>query len=140
MLSSVFSAMVRWGIVESNPCKVAKSFTEKPRDRYVEDWEYQAVIALASPVLRAAMEIAAITGMRQGDILKLRHADLTDTGPPSPKERLEKNKYSSGLQHLKKHYSRHGIRSVLPIVPCILSPTSEDRLTRQTGLKAIGSD
>ena len=82
LLSSVFSTMVRWGIVESNPCKVVKSFTEKPRDRYVEDWEYQAVISLASPVLRAAMEIAAITGMRQGDILKLRHADLTDTGIP----------------------------------------------------------
>ena len=82
--------MVRWGIVESNPCKVVKSFTEKPRDRYVEDWEYQAVIALASPVLRAAMEIAAITGMRQGDILKLRHADLTDTGPPHPRKDWKK--------------------------------------------------
>lgn len=80
LLSSVFSSMVRWGIVESNPCKVVKGFTEKPRDRYVEDWEYQAVIALASPVLRAAMEIAVITGMRQGDILKLRYSDLNDTG------------------------------------------------------------
>lgn len=82
LLSSCFSNMIRWGIVESNPCKVVKSFTEKPRTRYVEDWEYQAVLSLASPVLRAAMEIAAITGMRQGDILKLRYADITEIGIP----------------------------------------------------------
>ena len=82
LLSSLFSHMIRWGIVETNPCKVVKSFTEKPRDRYVEDWEYQSVLELASPVLRAAMEIAAITGMRQGDILKLKYADLNETGIP----------------------------------------------------------
>ena len=66
LLSSIFSHMIRWGVVESNPCKVFKNFREKPRDRYVEDWEYHAVLALASPILRAAMEIAAITGTRQG--------------------------------------------------------------------------
>ncbi len=82
LLSSVFSHMIRWGIVERNPCKEVKSFTEKPRDRYVEDWEYQAVLNIASPVRRAAMEIAAITGMRQGDILKLKYTDLTETGIP----------------------------------------------------------
>ncbi|MGZ5026094.1 MAG: site-specific integrase, partial [Methylobacter sp.] len=82
LLSSCFSHMIRWGIVESNPCTVVKSFPEKPRTRYVEDWEYQAVLALASSVLRAAMEITAITGMRQGDILKLKYADLTETGIP----------------------------------------------------------
>jgi hypothetical protein len=37
LLSSLFSHMIRWGIVETSPCKVVKSFTEKPRDRYVED-------------------------------------------------------------------------------------------------------
>lgn len=82
LLSSCFSHMIRWGVVETNPCRVVKSFTEKPRTRYVEDWEYLAVLNMASPVLRAAMEIAAITGMRQGDILKLKYADITETGIP----------------------------------------------------------
>jgi len=80
LLSVVFSNMVRWGIVEYNPCKQVKNFTEKPRDRYVEDWEYQAVLSLASAVMHAAMEIAVITGMRQGDIIKLKYSDLTDEG------------------------------------------------------------
>jgi len=31
LLSSVFSSMIRWGAVESNPCKEVKSFTEKAR-------------------------------------------------------------------------------------------------------------
>lgn len=82
LLSSVFSHLIRWGVVEMNPCKQVKNFSEKSRDRYVEDWEYDAVLQMASPVLRAAMEIAAITGMRQGDILKLKYSDLTETGIP----------------------------------------------------------
>lgn len=82
LLSGVFSHMIRWGIVEHNPCKEVKNFTEKARDRYVEDWEYQAVLDIASHVMRAAMEIAVITGMRQGDILQLKYEDLTETGIP----------------------------------------------------------
>lgn len=82
LLSTVYAYLIRWGIVEVNPCKVVKSFTEKARDRYVTDAEYQAVLALASPVMRAAMEIAVNTGMRQGDILKLKYADCTQQGIP----------------------------------------------------------
>lgn len=82
LLSGVFGFMIRWGVVESNPCKQVKNFPEKARDRYVEDWEYQAVADLASPVMLAAMEIAVITGMRQGDIIKLKYSDLTEEGIP----------------------------------------------------------
>jgi integrase len=82
LLSSVFSSLIRWGVVEDNPCKNVKNFQEKARDRYVEDWEYDAVLSLASPVLAAAMEIASTTGMRQGDILNLKYADLTENGVP----------------------------------------------------------
>jgi integrase len=82
LLSSVFSYMIRWGIVETNPCSVVKNFKETPRDRYVEDWEYQAVFALATPVMKAAMELTAIGGMRQGDILNLKYSDITEAGIP----------------------------------------------------------
>jgi len=82
LLSGGFSHMIRWGVVEINPCKQVRNFTEKARDRYVEDWEYLAVLELASPIMTAAIEIAVITGMRQGDILNLKYSDLTETGIP----------------------------------------------------------
>ncbi|MBE0434828.1 MAG: tyrosine-type recombinase/integrase [Methylomicrobium sp.] len=101
LLSNVFCHMIRWGIVETNPCKVVKNFSEKSRDRYVEDWEYQAVLKLASPVLAAAMEIAAITGMRQGDILKLKYMDLTDTGIPLTQNKTGKKQIFEWTPALK---------------------------------------
>jgi integrase len=97
LLSSIFSYLIRWGVVEDNPCKNVKGFQEKARNRYVEDWEYEAVLSLASPVLRAAMEIAATTGMRQGNILKLKYTDLTENGVPVNKTKQVKNKFLNGL-------------------------------------------
>lgn len=82
LLSHVFSYAVRWGIVRANPCRDVKKNPEKPRRRYVQDWEYQAVHELAPPLLQAAMEIAVVTGMRQGDILALKRSDLTEAGIP----------------------------------------------------------
>jgi integrase len=82
LLSHVFTCAIEWGIVESNPCSVVRKFTEKPRKRYVEDWEYAAVFALASPTMQAAMEIAATTGIREADILALRWQDIREDGIP----------------------------------------------------------
>jgi len=101
LLSSVFSSMIRWGAVESNPCKEVKSFTEKARDRYVEDWEYQAVLSLAQPIMHAAMEIAVITGMRQGDILKLKFSDLTETGIPLTQNKTGKKQIFEWTESLR---------------------------------------
>lgn len=80
LLSHVFTYAIRWGVIEANPCRDVQKFSEKPRDRYVEDWEYAAVYQLAPPIVQAAMEIAVITGMRQGDILALKRADLSEAG------------------------------------------------------------
>lgn len=82
LLSHVFSYAIRWGIVETNPCREVKKHSEKPRDRYVEDWEYRAVYEIAPPLVQAAMEIAVITGMRQADILALSIADMREEGIP----------------------------------------------------------
>jgi integrase len=53
---------------------------EKPRDRYVTDAELDAIIAVASPKLGCIARFIELTGMRQGDALRVRLADLDDEG------------------------------------------------------------
>lgn len=53
---------------------------EKPRERYVTDAELDAIIAHASPKLACIARFIELTGMRQGDALRVRLADLDDDG------------------------------------------------------------
>jgi integrase len=53
---------------------------EKPRTRYVTDAELDAIIAAASPKLGCIARFIELTGMRQGDALGVKLADLDDDG------------------------------------------------------------
>lgn len=53
---------------------------EKPRDRYVTDAEMSALVLAASPKLACIARFIELTGMRQGDALRVRLDDLTDEG------------------------------------------------------------
>jgi integrase len=53
---------------------------ETPRDRYVTDAELDAIIAKASPKLGCIARFIELTGMRQGDALRVRLDDLDDAG------------------------------------------------------------
>src|SRR6185295_2573800 len=48
----------------------------RPRDRLVEQHEFDAVRALATQRIRLAMDLAVRTGQRQGDLLNMRWADI----------------------------------------------------------------
>jgi integrase len=80
LLSDVYQKAIRWGAVTTNPCKGIEKNKEKRRDRDVKDWEYEGVYRLANPTLQVAMDLAVITGLRQGDILRIRLADITPDG------------------------------------------------------------
>jgi integrase len=80
VLVEAFKPAVRDGRMRDNPVRFLEPFTEKPRTRYVTDAEFMAVYALAAPVVQAAMLLAAVTGLRQGDILRLRRSDFGDDG------------------------------------------------------------
>jgi integrase len=72
VLSAVFSKAVgRWYICERNPCANIEKPPKGRRDRYVSDEEYQALYNIASPRLQVAMDLALLTGQRQGDLLSL---------------------------------------------------------------------
>lgn len=80
LLSHCFAMGIRWGVVMDNPCRNVKRFTEKPRTRYAEDWEYDAVKTKGSPFLRLVMDFAYLSGQRIGDILTIGLNDITESG------------------------------------------------------------
>lgn len=80
LLSHIFARAMEWEIVTENPCTSVERNTEKPRERYVAEDEYAAVLASAPAPARAALALAVITGQRQADILKMTRSALTDDG------------------------------------------------------------
>lgn len=73
LLSHVLQHAIAWGVLSANPCREVRVLvrTGKPRKRYITDEEFLAVHRLASPVLQCAMDLAYMTGLRQGDLLRL---------------------------------------------------------------------
>lgn len=70
-MSKVFSWGYERGKVKGNPCRGVKKFTEIPRDRYITDEEYNAVLRNADDVVKAVMEISYCCAARVSDVLSL---------------------------------------------------------------------
>jgi hypothetical protein len=82
-LSLIFSWGYERELVKANPVKGVKRHTERPRERYIEDWEYQLVYDLAATphYLRPAMELAYLCRLRKIEVLAFsRLKDLTTEG------------------------------------------------------------
>jgi integrase len=79
-LSAVFTAALEWRVVRENPCRHVPRIAEPARVRYVTDAEFAAVYQFASPTLQCAMDLATMTGQREGDLLRLARDQLTTEG------------------------------------------------------------
>lgn len=81
---SYMSTAYSWGFERGktavNPCKGVKKFSEKARDRYITDNEYQAVYAAASIPLKIAMELSYLCAARSADVLSLTRTQLLKEG------------------------------------------------------------
>lgn len=81
VLSAVCSKAVgRWYVMERNPCQNVERNPSKPRDRAVTNDEFAAVYKLHGPRMQIAMDLALLTGQRQGDLLKLTWRQVTPAG------------------------------------------------------------
>ena len=81
VLSAVYAKMVgRWYVADRNPCIGVERNQAKKRTRYVTDVEFESVRAICSPRLKLAMDLALLTGQRQGDLLSLPWKNVTDEG------------------------------------------------------------
>jgi len=73
VLSSVFSQAVGfWFVCERNPCRDVKRPPTGKRDRYINDEEYEIIKARMPLRHQIAMDLALLTGQRQGDLLSLK--------------------------------------------------------------------
>lgn len=79
VLSSAFTQAVSfWYLMDRNVLRDVKRPKSKPRTRYVTHEEYDGVRAIAPLRVRLAMEIAYLTGQRQGDVIGLKWSDIDD--------------------------------------------------------------
>jgi Site-specific recombinase XerD len=81
LLSAAYSYYRRTGYEGPDPTKrLQYRNPETPRERYVEDAELERALAAASPKLACIVRFLFLTGMRQGDALRLKVADIDDEG------------------------------------------------------------
>lgn len=80
LLSHAYTKAVEWGYIDAHPFKnEVRLEGEASRDRYVEDWEIIEVLSLDSKrksgsvqMIQAYLRLKLLTGMSQGDLLRLR--------------------------------------------------------------------
>ena len=88
LLSHAFTKAVEWGFIDAHPFKGEIRISgNKPRDRYVEDWEIEECMKLTSPqkkggvkAIQAYILLKIMTSMDRGDILRLTMSDLKEDG------------------------------------------------------------
>lgn len=88
LLKHAFTKAVEWGYLSKHPFKgEVRLHGEKPRTRYVEDWEI--IECLSLPAVRkngsvrsiqAYIRLKLLTGLRRGDLLRLRISDVDANG------------------------------------------------------------
>lgn len=80
LLSHVFTMAIRWDVVPTNPIHGMSKIERPPRNRYVTDEEFYYVRSLATPMVQCVMDLAVLTGLRRGDIFRLKRSDYTEEG------------------------------------------------------------
>lgn len=88
LLSHAYTKAVEWGFIDRHPFKNEVRLTgEAPRTRYVEDWEIIEALSLDSKrkrgsvlMIQAYLRLKLLTGMAQGDLLRLQENQLKEDG------------------------------------------------------------
>ncbi|WP_338847938.1 tyrosine-type recombinase/integrase [Massilia sp. W12] len=88
IISHAYTKAVEWGIVARNPFIGQVRLKKAPgRDRYVEDWEIAECLSITPPrkhggiaMLQCYIRLKLLTGLRQGDLLRLQVDQLRDDG------------------------------------------------------------
>jgi integrase len=71
ILKCFFNRFVDWGKIKSNPCKGIRLYPESSRTHWLEKGQIDSLFECCSDRLRPIVQIAVLTGLRLGDILRL---------------------------------------------------------------------
>ncbi|MGH8200717.1 MAG: tyrosine-type recombinase/integrase [Steroidobacteraceae bacterium] len=81
VLSAVYSKAVgRWYCAQTNPCAHVERNPSSRRTRYITDEEYLAFYQMLPERIRLGMDLAFVTGQRQGDILAMKWDQVSEEG------------------------------------------------------------
>lgn len=81
VLSHAFTKAIEWGLTENHPIKdKVTKFSTPPRKRYVEDWEIEEALKVASPFISNYIRLKLLIGLRRGDMLSIKLSDLKNDG------------------------------------------------------------
>jgi len=70
-LKCFFNRCIDWQKLELNPCRGIKLYPETPRTHWLEAGQIAELLESSSPRLRPIVQVALLTGLRRGDILRL---------------------------------------------------------------------
>jgi integrase len=70
-LKCFFNRFIDWGKLQANPCRGIKLYPEMPRTHWLEAGQIAELVENSSPRLRPIVQVALLTGLRLGDILRL---------------------------------------------------------------------
>jgi integrase len=79
-LSSVFEYGLRHRLCESNPCRGVRRNKVRPRRRYVRNDEFLAIFHASHESMQDVLALAYLTGLRSGELCKLRRSQLLPGG------------------------------------------------------------
>lgn len=117
LLSHAFTKAVEWGYIKKHPFKQEVRFDrergQKPRDRYVEDWEIVEVLSLkpfrkrgSVRMVQGYIRLKLLTGMRMSDLLRIQPArDVKEDGIHV---QAHKTKHSSGVKQIYTWLDKDG--------------------------------
>jgi len=81
VLSHCFTKAIEWGLTENHPIKgKVRKFSTPPRKRYIEDWEIEEALKVASPFIKNYIRLKLLIGLRRGDMLSIKLSDLKEDG------------------------------------------------------------
>lgn len=81
LLSHVFTMGMEWGVVDFNPCLGVKRNKERPRDRYPEHHEVEAVGKYLQPAWAVrCIRLAYLIAQRPGDVVRTAKAQIQSDG------------------------------------------------------------
>ena len=75
VLSILFRRAVAGGLIQANPIRELRRNPERPRSRYVSDAELSLFLSRCDARLQSYVRVKLATGLRQGQLLRLRWED-----------------------------------------------------------------